>query len=101
MCQPGLVFAKSNPPQLIENQVVEAACGECQFHLKGKGCNLAVRINGKAYFVDGTGIDEHGDAHASDGFCTTIRKARVSGQIVNGRFQASSFELLPFSGASY
>lgn len=80
---------------LIENQIVEASCGQCQFHLPGKGCDLAVRIDGKAYFVDGTKIDDHGDAHAKDGFCKRIRKARVSGRIVNDRFQATHFQLLP------
>ena len=50
-------------------QVVEAACGQCQFKMKGKSCDLAVRIDGKSYFVDGTKIDDHGDAHAKDGFC--------------------------------
>ncbi|MFT3680418.1 MAG: DUF6370 family protein [Ferruginibacter sp.] len=76
-------------------QVVEASCGECQFGLKGKSCDLAVRINGRAYFVDGTGIDDHGDAHAKDGFCEAIRKAEVKGKVVKGRFKASYFKLLP------
>ncbi|MHA4895013.1 DUF6370 family protein [Pedobacter sp. PWIIR3] len=75
-------------------QLVETACGECQFHLKGEDCDLAVRINGKAYFVDGTGIDDHGDAHAKDGFCNSIRKAEVTGKIVDGRFKAISFKLV-------
>lgn len=75
--------------------VVEASCGQCNFKLKGKGCDLAVRIDGKAYFVDGTKIDEHGDAHAEDGFCNTIRKAEVSGKVVKDRFVATSFKLLP------
>ena len=48
--------------------VAEVSCGECQFKMPGKSCDLAVRINGKSYFVDGTNIDEHGDAHAKDGF---------------------------------
>lgn len=76
-------------------QIVEAACGQCKFNLKGEGCNLAVRIDGKAYFADGTKIDDHGDAHADDGFCNTIRKAKVSGSIVNNRFVATGFTLLP------
>ena len=76
-------------------QIVQAACGQCKFNLKGDGCNLAVRIDGKAYFADGTKIDDHGDAHADDGFCNTIRKAKVSGSIVNNRFVATSFKLLP------
>lgn len=79
----------------ISNQVVEASCGQCQFKLEGKSCDLAVRIDGKAYFVDGSDIDEHGDAHAKDGFCQKVRKATVSGQIVNNRFKATSFKLLP------
>jgi hypothetical protein len=76
-------------------KTVEAACGECRFGMKGKGCNLAVRIDGKAYFVDGTNIDKHGDAHADDGFCNKIREAKVSGTVVNDRFVATSFTLLP------
>ena len=77
-------------------QVVEASCGQCQFGMKGKaGCDLAVRIDGKTYFVDGTDINKHGDAHADDGFCSAIRKAEVVGEIKNDRFVASSFKLLP------
>ena len=82
---------KANPKPII----VEASCGECNFGLKGKSCDLAVRINGKAYFVDGTSIDEHGDAHSKDGFCQAIRKAEVKGKIVKGRFKATYFKLLP------
>ena len=75
-------------------QVVEASCGECQFKLDGKGCNLAVRMAGKAYFVDGTDIDSHGDAHANDGFCKAVKKAEVQGEIVNNRFKVTYFKLL-------
>ena len=73
--------------------LVDAACGECKFGMKGKSCDLAVRINGKSYFVDGTDIDSHGDAHAKDGFCNSIRKAEVQGEIVGDRFKASYFKL--------
>ncbi len=82
--------------QESKTQTVEAACGQCQFGMKGKaGCDLAVRINGTPYFVDGTDIHKHGDAHAADGFCSTIRKAEVVGEVKNDRFAASSFKLLP------
>lgn len=74
--------------------VVEAACGQCQLGLKASGCDLAVRINGKSYFVDGTSIDEHGDAHAEDGFCNAICKAEVQGEIVNNRFKATYFKMV-------
>lgn len=77
-------------------QIVEASCGQCQFGMKDKkGCDLAVRINGVPYFVTGTSIDKHGDAHAEDGFCNAIRKAKVSGKVEGKNFVASSFTLLP------
>ena len=84
--------SKPDPSKKI--QVVEASCGECQFGMEGKSCDLAVRINGKSYFVDGTTIDQHGDAHAKDGFCKAVRKAEVQGEIVNNRFKATYFRLL-------
>jgi len=75
-------------------QIVEASCGECQFGMKGKSCDLAVRIDGKTYFVDGTTIHDYGDAHAEDGFCNAIRKASVTGTIEKNRFKATSFTLI-------
>lgn len=93
--------SKNLPDSTKKIQVVEASCGQCQFHMTGKkGCDLAVRIDGKAYFVDGTKIDDHGDAHASDGFCEAIRKAEVQGEIVDGRFKATYFKLLKTTPAA-
>ena len=100
-----IIFSFSNiVAQKIKNNVssldsskkiwhLETACGECQFKLAGSSCDLAVRINGKAYFVDGTTIDEHGDAHAKDGFCNAIRMAGVQGTIVNDRFKVTYYKL--------
>jgi hypothetical protein len=76
-------------------QIVEASCGQCQFKMEGKSCYLAVRIDGKSYFVEGTNIDSHGDAHADDGFCASIRKAEVIGEIKNNKFVVTHFKLLP------
>ncbi|MFV8354779.1 DUF6370 family protein [Flavobacterium sp. XS1P32] len=76
-------------------QIVEASCGQCQFGMEGHGCELAVRIDGKSYFVDGSSIDSHGDAHAKDGFCAAIRKAEVVGKVVDNKFKVTSFKLLP------
>lgn len=88
-----------NAQEQPKTQIVEASCGQCQFGMKGKGgCDLAVRIYGKTYFVDGTDINKHGDAHAEDGFCSAIRKAEVVGEIKGDRFVASSFKLLPTEG---
>ncbi len=87
--------ARREPMRVVQSGVVEAACGQCLFHLPGKGCNLAIRYGGRAHFVDGVDLDSLGDAHASDGMCQVIRQARVSGEFRNGRFIASSLQLLP------
>lgn len=77
-------------------QIVEASCGQCQFGMKDKkGCDLAVRIDGKSYFVDGIKLDDHGDAHAEDGFCSAVRKAEVVGEVKDNKFVVSYFKLLP------
>ena len=101
VCSLGLLtaMAQGTAPQTAGQdktkpvQTVEAACGQCMFGLKSPGCDLAVRIDGKAYFVDGSDIDQHGDAHATDGFCNAIRKAEVQGQVVDNRFKATYFKL--------
>lgn len=79
-----------------KKQIVEVSCGQCRFAMKDKkGCDLAVRIEGKTYFVEGTSIDDHGDAHAVDGFCSAIRKAEVIGEIKDNKFVVTYFKLLP------
>ena len=92
------VLAKTDSPignNISINQVVEAGCGQCQFRMNEKsGCDLAVKIDGKSYFVDGTTIHDHGDAHADDGFCQVIRQAEIKGEIIDGRFKAESFTLV-------
>lgn len=89
------IAAQAQDKKIINKPIiVEASCGECQFGMKGKSCDLAVRIDGKTYFVDGTTIHDHGDAHAEDGFCNAIRKASVTGTIEKNRFKATSFTLV-------
>ncbi len=84
--------SKPDPKKKI--QIVETSCGECKFNLEGDGCDLAVRIKGKAYFVDGTHINDHGDAHAKQGFCNSIRKAEVQGELIDERFKVTYFKLI-------
>ena len=89
-----LLMACANAKE--EAQIVELSCGQCQFGLTSQnGCDLAVRIADKAYFVDGVDIDDFGDAHDKDtGFCEAIRKAEVTGAIVDDRFKVSEVKML-------
>lgn len=77
------------------SQVVNASCGICNFNMTGEECDLAVEIDGKHYYTVGSGIDEHGDSHAADGFCNAIRKAEVVGEIKHGVFYIESIKVLP------
>jgi len=79
---------------VLQNAVVEAGCGQCQFGLGDGGCDLAIRHATKIYWVDGTGIDDHGDAHASNGFCNARARAQASGSVVGERFHATAFRVL-------
>jgi hypothetical protein len=88
-----LVTACANPKS--EKQTVELSCGQCQFGLTSQdGCDLAVRVDDNAYFVDGANIDDFGDAHdETTGFCEVIRTAEVTGEVVDGRFQVGTINL--------
>lgn len=78
----------------LKNQAVEASCGQCKLGLQGKGCDLAIRYEGKSYFVEGNkSIESFGDAHAADGFCNAIRSAVVSGTIRDDKFYATDIKL--------
>lgn len=79
-----------------EKQTVEMSCGQCQFGLTSQdGCDLAVRLDGKSYFVDGADIDDFGDAHDEEtGFCEAVRKAEVTGKLEGNRFTVTSVKLL-------
>jgi len=82
--------------QTKENsKTVEISCGQCQFGLNTQeGCDLAIRIDGRPYFVDGAHIDDFGDAHdMNSGFCEVIRTAKISGELIENRFHATSIEL--------
>jgi len=72
----------------------EVACGQCLFDLEGEGCTLAIRWQGDAMFVDGSGIDDHGDAHAAEGLCNMIRSGDVRGEVKDGRFIAQRLRLV-------
>ena len=95
-----LLLSQNKPkPQsaMRVNLIVDASCAKCQFDNKSdKDCLLAVEIHSDIYYVEGTTIDDHGDAHASDGFCNVVRKAHVEGIIDDGRFYLDKFRLLKY-----
>lgn len=85
-----------NKTQTVKNKIVEASCAQCQFKVKEpRGCDLSIRLGGKVYFVDGTNLDAHGDAHEEDGFCNAIRQAKVTGTIEGDRIKVIQFDLKP------
>ena len=73
---------------------VLASCGTCNFKMKAPGCPLAIKIEDKFYLVEGTKIDDHGDAHADDGFCNAIKKAKVQGTVEGDKFKVTYFEII-------
>jgi len=96
-----LAFGQTNQANLSQPDPakkilkVKASCGQCMFGMKANGCDLAVKIDGKTYFVEGTHINDYGDAHAEDGFCNAVRKAEVQGEVVNDKFKVTYFKLQP------
>ncbi len=84
-----LVFDKNKPVYTLD-----ASCGKCNFKMKGKECELAVKYENKYYYVTGVDIDDFGDAHEDHGFCKEIRKASVQGELVGDKFHVSWFELV-------
>lgn len=84
-------------PAVTEASVrdAEVGCAMCIYHMPAvRDCVLAVKLDGRAYLVKGSSIDDHGDAHAADGLCNTGRKARVKGWIEGDVFVAEKIELV-------
>ena len=73
------------------NMIVDASCSKCQFEKDDDTCLLAIEINSEIFYVEGTSIDAHGDAHGVTGFCNAIRKAHVIGEISENRFLLEKF----------
>ena len=72
---------------------VQASCGMCNFSVKSNRCSLYIKVGEISYLVKGTTIDDHGDSHASDGFCNAIRTASVKGKVSDKIFWVETFEL--------
>ncbi|MCH2228884.1 MAG: DUF6370 family protein [Crocinitomicaceae bacterium] len=79
------------------NLIAKASCGTCNFDMTNDECELAVEIDKKHYFVEGSSVDGHGDAHSATGLCSTIRDAKIIGKVRHGVFVAESFQLIPIN----
>lgn len=95
----GLIFFHSasfgQQKAILDSVKVKISCGQCNFKMEGNSCDLAIKYKRHYYFVDGSTIDDHGDAHGADGFCSKVREAYVSGKIEESRFSATKIELVP------
>ena len=69
----------------IEGYVL-VSCGMCNFLTNDNDCSLAVKIGSKVLKVRGVGIDDHGNSHASDGYCNVIKKKYVEGIVRDDLF---------------
>ncbi len=73
---------------------VEVGCASCTYEMEGvEDCELAARIDGKAYLVELEGFDAHGS-----GLCAGTKTAVVTGAIEGDRFHATSLELAEDEG---
>ena len=64
----------------------------CNFLTNDNDCSLAVKIGSKVLKVRGVGIDDHGNSHASDGYCNVIKKKYVEGIVRNNLFLPSKMD---------
>jgi hypothetical protein len=83
--------AKTITNQTVTNQTVDAACGACIYRMPGvTGCPLAVKIDGKAYLVEGAQWPNHD-------YCDRNCQAIVSGRIEGDppKFIVTKFESKP------
>lgn len=73
----------------ITEQTVDAACGVCIYKMPGvTGCPLAVKIDGKAYLVEGAEWPNHD-------YCDRNCQAVASGRIEGDKFIATRFTAKP------
>tara|TARA_B100000886_G_C20327180_1_gene450772 strand:+ start:164 stop:553 length:390 start_codon:yes stop_codon:yes gene_type:complete len=86
------VIAKIPKNRIVEG-LVEASCGMCNFGMNSKRCGLAIRIGEQVLKVSGSKFGDHGDVHAKDGMCETIRVAEVSGRVYQNYFYSDRFAL--------
>ena len=79
----------------LSGETVPAACGLCIFKMEGlRGCHWAIEVDGKYYLAEGVLPQSH-QPHGPDGMCNMPRQAVVDGDLLNGKFVATRFDLKP------
>lgn len=70
--------------------IYSVGCGSCIYDVKGaKGCPGYIKVEGKAIPLTGLNISFH-----KLGLCSKEGKAKVEGKVVDGKYVATSFELI-------
>lgn len=69
---------------------MRAGCATCVYDLPGRGCPLAVIVDGQPVLVQGVPTPGH-----ETGICDREIRARVTGRMEGGTFVATAFEPLP------
>jgi hypothetical protein len=80
----------------VDLKAAQVACGTCKFDMNGSGCDAAIKVDGKAYWLDGMEVQGHHDMHKPGGICLTVRTADVKGTITGDRLTATQLALQPF-----
>lgn len=86
---PGSGMHSSAAPGMFSDKAAEIGCAACSYHMEGvKSCTLAVKIDGKAYLVNGSDVNVHQ-------FCGSkgAKPGTVSGKIVDGKFVATDVKV--------
>lgn len=81
--------------ETLKDATVTVACANCVFHMEGAvGCPFAAEIDGKHFMIQGR-VPEGHESHAPDGICNMPRRAKVDGQLRDGKLITTRMELLP------
>ena len=79
----------NNDTAAAEAMTYEVGCGGCIFEMAdAEGCKAAVKVDGKAYWIDGVKISAH-----NIGLCSGSAEADMAGEVQDGIFVATSFAL--------
>ena len=69
----------------------EAGCAACVYHMEGaQGCQLAVLVDGKHYYVSGVDMPGH-----ESGLCDGPQRTLLVGKVEGDRFVATSLAMKP------